>query len=419
MKRILFIALLGIMAMGLASCSKDNNVEEYGTDDPSGYKMFTSVSSLTTWLAQQPVNTPESVHKVGLKNINLDNGNNWGDLGRGIKTGQVYIDLDLTNCKGTAIPDGYQEQENNYPYTTTTTYGVFIENDYITAIKLPATLKTVGKWAFKSCTYLNSVALPEGLTGIHAHAFDNCLRLKNISLPKTLKKIGVSAFETCRQLPTVTIPASVTEWEYHSFSGCTLLQSVTIEEGVKVIGEHAFRDCIRLHSLTLPESIERIEKGAFRHCASLKKITVPDKVTAISDLTFHECRMLSEIVLPQGIKSIGEHAFAKCWELQSINLPASLETIDKYAFDDCYNLSPEMEIPDKVKEIGQNAFDGSSISTFIMRPAMPPALGYTALNTSVPFASLLIKVPAESLDKYKNAGGEWDRYKDRIVPNTK
>lgn len=66
--------------------------------------------------------------------------------------------------------------------------------------------------------------------------------------------------------------------------------------------------------------------------------------------------------------TLAEHAFAKCWELQSINLPASLETIDKYAFDDCYNLPQEMEIPDKVKEIRQNAFDGSSISTFIMHP---------------------------------------------------
>lgn len=54
MKKILFIALMGIIAMGLASCSKDG-IEEYGTDDPSGYKMFTSVSSLKTWLAQQPV----------------------------------------------------------------------------------------------------------------------------------------------------------------------------------------------------------------------------------------------------------------------------------------------------------------------------------------------------------------------------
>ena len=77
---------------------------------PAGYEMFTSISALKTALAAKSANTAETAYKVGLKNVNLDANNNWGDLGLAIN-GSKYVDLTLQCCTGTGIPDGYSESK--------------------------------------------------------------------------------------------------------------------------------------------------------------------------------------------------------------------------------------------------------------------------------------------------------------------
>ncbi len=238
------------------------------TEEPEDYTMFNSISALKSWLISQPNNAAGTVYKVGLKDVDLDSGNNWGDLGISIKEAKKYIDLDLSNCTSTAIPDGYKERiprpDQVIAYRT---YGVFVDCDRLKAIKLPKGLKTIGNYAFFECDQLNSVVLPEGLTAIKTQAFYHC-RLTSLTLPEGLKEIKYGAFSS-NNFTSINIPGSVNELGAYAFDFCFDLTSVTLNEGLKIIGTSTFDHCESLTSIRIPVSVTSIEGTAFKNCTSL------------------------------------------------------------------------------------------------------------------------------------------------------
>ncbi|WP_052079463.1 leucine-rich repeat protein [Porphyromonas sp. COT-108 OH2963] len=371
---------------------------EGGDEDPSGYKMFTSISAMKAWLDKQTANTIQNPYKVGLKTINLDNGNNWGDLGLSITKQNKYVDLSLAPCLGEIIPDGYQEKKEKGATgrPVIITYGVFIDCKTLVSIKLPNTLKNIGKYAFTKCTSLKNVLVPNSLKEIHSYAFEECVELEEVSLPEGLRVIGARAFSYCKSISSITIPSTISVWEDSSFERCQSLTSIIIKEGVNKVGRYAFWDCPYLQHVTLPQSIKQIDKGAFRGCEILQTLQFPD-----------------------GITIIGEEAFLDCESLSEIKLPSELERIGKMAFRGCYmikNKGKEVEIPSKVKYIEDYAFNNTKVEILIMRPTTPPSLGYSALD-SYPVSLKSIKVPASSVETYKKAEG-WKKYANKIVANT-
>lgn len=275
------------------------------TEDPKGYTLFTSISALKSWLASQSNNTSEKAYKVGLKDVDLDNGNNWGDLGICIKEAKKYIDLDLSNCSSTAIPDGYKERiprpDQIIVYRT---YGVFVDCDRLKAIKLPKGLKVIGNYAFFECDQLNSVVLLEGLTAINTQAFYHC-RLTSITLPEGLKAIKYGAFDS-NNFTSINIPGSVSELGAYAFDFCFDLTSVTLNEGLKIIGT-----------------------STFDHCKSLTSIRIPVSVTSIEGSAFHNCTSLTEaVILSATPPSMGDHVFGYTVANYKIKVPAT--SIDAY-----------------------------------------------------------------------------------------
>jgi|GEM_PF-1543780 Listeria/Bacterioides repeat len=361
-----------------------------GTTDPAGYKMFTSISELKSWLASQPDNSVGTAYKVGLKNINLDSNDGWNALGAAVKTVK-YVDLNLKECTSTAIPDGYQESTpGKYPGEfTTTTYGAFIGCNYIVAVTLPKGLKTIGKWAFYKCSGLNIVTTFEGLTEIHDYAFHES-NISSINFPEGLRIIGDNAFRYTK-LTSATIPGSVTSVGSSAFNRCISLSTLVINEGVESIEQGAFEYCNSIQSLTLPQSLKTIKMYAFRNCNSMKSISLPAGLTIISEGVFYDCASLTSINIPDGVKTIERSAFYNCVKLSSIEISSTVTSIGNYAFSNT-----------------------ASNSTFVMRPATPPTLGSSALSAG---SNVVIKVPATSVDAYKTAAG-WSPYASRIVANT-
>lgn len=143
----------------------------------------------------------------------------------------------------------------------------------LTAVKIPTSVKRIGKGAFSECSSLNRVELPDGITELVENMFSGCISLEQIVIPESVVLIGERAFENCEALSSIELPENVTELGGYAFSGCSLLNDVT-----------------------LPDNLERIGTGAFENCSSLTGIDIPDSVTEIGDSAFYNSGMLTATI---------------------------------------------------------------------------------------------------------------------------
>lgn len=184
----------------------------------------------------------------------------------------------------------------------------------------------------------------------------------------------------------LVIPDGVKEIDDGAFKGCRSLKSVTIPSGVKKIGDEVFYGCESLVSVTIPSSVKQISEGgrswgdmswipgAFDRCISLKEIKfggtvaqwkavrgrneLPRSVVCIrcSDgfigvkelpeyleisgtaVTGYTGKVPVNLVIPEGVKEISKEAFEGCTSLASVTIPSSVKEIGRDAFKGCASL---------------------------------------------------------------------------------
>ena len=86
----------------------------------------------------------------------------------------------------------------------------FDDNDLITTVILPETVRYIQDGAFNSCEDLEYVYIPEGCQKIGSQAFDFCDELSYIRVPDSVTKIGSWAFDDCPRL-YVSIPSEMAD----------------------------------------------------------------------------------------------------------------------------------------------------------------------------------------------------------------
>lgn len=85
---------------------------------------------------------------------------------------------------------------------------------------IPNTVKSVGHYAFKSCTSLTSISIPKSVINIGISAFSGCTDLKSItSFATTAPQIGPNAFENVDDTIPVFIPCGSLQ-SYRSVWSC-------------------------------------------------------------------------------------------------------------------------------------------------------------------------------------------------------
>lgn len=210
---------------------------------------------------------------------------------------------------------------------------------------------------------------------------------------KQVTVIGDRAFANCMQVTELVLPAGIREIGDSAFYFCNSLKRIELPEGLKAIGADAFNGCYSLTEIHFPAELEMIGRAAFYYTGSLTDITVApgntayesengvlynkgktkliccpaakkgsfkvaETVTAIEDRAITYSASLTEIELPDGLETIGEEAFFACYDLTILNLPAGVREIGKSAFEGC-NLTG-LNIPAGFREIGEAAFAGCS-----------------------------------------------------------
>lgn len=166
------------------------------------------------------------------------------------------------------------------------------------------------------------------------------------------------------------------------------ITSASIPNGTTKIGKYSFAYCSALTNVTIPDSVTTIEESAFYYCTHLLSLSIPDSVSILGTAICYYCNRLANVTLSNNITEIGDMAFYRCDVLPSIIIPSSITSIGEQAFRNCYLL------------------DNVTVNALT-----PPTLGYNPFGGTS--ENLVIYVPAESVDTYKEASG-WSSYASKI-----
>ena len=214
---------------------------------------------------------------------------------------KIVIEDEVTSIGDYAFSEFYDLREITIPENITSIgRNAFALCKSLSEITIPAKVERIGEYAFYDCyDYTNysgglkTVTFAENsrLTTIEEHAFYRCMYLEKIEIPASVTSIGGYAFNSCEDLKelafapnsqlksigeyafgavstdtvspaytSVQIPASVTEIGQNAFYHCTELKTVEFEEGsqLKALGDGVFVDCGKLETVELPSGITKI-----------------------------------------------------------------------------------------------------------------------------------------------------------------
>lgn len=243
---------------------------------------------------------------------------------------------------------------------------------------------------------INQVIIPEGVESIGRHAFYNVSSLARVKLPETLKTIGKSAF-CYTGLTSFTIPTNVETLGDYAF-GYQAAGDVKIKDTrLRTIGAYAFsRDSGRDLCKTidgLPETLESIGMGAFMYCQfNIDEASLPNLKT-LGEQAF---------VGPyQGKLTIKNFYMPVLDVLYSTTFAYKSDDIQKIEID---------ELSAGAKEVVFNTYQYfTNVSKLILTyEGVASVSGKYGLSSSV-----LVFVPDEFYDAYKTSSG-WAKYASQI-----
>lgn len=260
------------------------------------------------------------------------------------KSGAVYIGKCLYAWKGN-IPSGSPTFKSGTYYISDY---AFANNNFLTTLTVPKSVKYIGNNAFIWCKNLKTVRLKKGVTSLGSSVFSNCTSLSSITLPSSLKEIPEFAFENCTALKQISLPSAVTTVSRYAFYGCENLSSVKLSKSLKTFYAISFMGCSKLKTLTVHEEnkhfwadskggIYSFNKMKFYYLplgANIKSYKINSKTTEICEAAFYENKKLTKLTLPKNLKTIGEAVFSGCVNLETINEPKKVSLMDNCAIKD-------------------------------------------------------------------------------------
>ena len=268
-------------------------------------------------------------------------------------------------------------------------------------VVLPEGVETIGKEAFKYCEHLDSIEINDGLKEIGESAFATLTGLTEINLPEGLTTIGAGAFESCTGIKEITMPDTVTSAGDNAFNGCTKLRSIKLSEGLTELNKQLCIFCSNLKSISIPASIAKIGDRAFGDCYRLKTIEASDNVKQIASNAFamdSYSVTTRTLIIRDGVENLSRTLITPLRDnyLAEVVLPESVKAIPNNAFDGCTTLS-KINIPENLEKLGTAVFRGTKIRNITLPDTVTklyPSMfeNCTALET-VKFSEEITEIP--------------------------
>lgn len=189
------------------------------------------------------------------------------------------------------------------------------------------------------------------VVSIGDRAFSNCKNLTDISLSQNCVTIGDWAFLNCSSISSIIIPNSVTDLGYGAFQGCSQLERITVGSGLIDVDLYCLDDFSEINNY---------------ECSNLKEIIIDESNPSYSsidgvlfdktnqELIYYPRGREGEYTLPNTTRKIRSNAFRGCSKLTKINTLEGLTEIGDSAF--LGSSISSFVIPNSVNVIGANAF---------------------------------------------------------------
>lgn len=234
-KAIIREGITSIGANFFEECENLSSVQIPNTVTSIGFGAFYHCTSLTS------VELPVSVKEIGayafracynLKDISLP------PLVKGIQDKTFNDELQAKLTASLASNKSGSSNNSSKPSYKTINDVVFTA-DGKTLVKYPANKPAL------------SYIVPDGVEVIGDNAFDG-VRVTEIRLPNTLKKIGKRAFANNPEIKNIKFPASLTTIEDYAFANCTKMYEFTFPAYAEYIGPNILDGCTHLYKIYSP-----------------------------------------------------------------------------------------------------------------------------------------------------------------------
>jgi len=171
---------------------------------------------------------------------------------------------------------------------------------------------SIGVGAFGYCSSLTDVRLPAYTSEIAAGLFEGC-NLTAFDIPASVTSIGNYAFAFNANLASITIPAAVSNIGSGAFYDCAGLREFNVVKDGALFalggsGDGVFSGCSSLTSLDLKNRATIIGDGAFSG-SGITSVVIGSNVTSIGAGAFKNS-LVSQIFIPATVHIIGSEAFA-------------------------------------------------------------------------------------------------------------
>lgn len=273
----------------------------------------------------------------------------------------------------------------------------FYGNKTLKSVRLPDTVRFLGKEAFHACRALSEIDAGMSVCGIDITAVKNTQWWRNqnqgliclggcvlgynaprgagpasIIIPDGMIEIvddanlgddGSSMTGKRSKLTEVELPDSIVYIGKNAFCESSI-EEISLPNGLKVIGPRAFRNTL-LSKVVLPNGIEEIGASAFENC-KLTNVKIPGTILEVPESAFEGNKTLESVVVESGATSIAKRAFADCGTLSTVEIPSSIKEIDSSAFFNCTTISSLMLPSDKFSVPSQFGASSTKITKLVV-----------------------------------------------------
>ena len=264
---------------------------------------------------------------------------------------------------------------------TSIEYSAFQNCSALTEILVPSSVTSIGSSVFANCSVLISLSVDpsnpnfSSVDGVLFNKSQTSLiqyppgKTGPYPIPASVTSIGSYAFAGCDQLTGVTIPASVTSIGSSAFDNCTVLVSLSVDpsnpnfSSVDGVLFNKSQTAILVYPAgkagpyMIPASVTSVTisngfnvRSAFSYCTGLTSLSVDPSnpnFSSVNGVLFNKSQTIlvkyppgktGSYSIPSGVTSFEGDAFSDCSGLTRVTIPASVTSIGTLAFSNCASL---------------------------------------------------------------------------------